>query len=78
VISAMTAAARPDPTQEVDIWAPMQELPARLRNALAPHYYAGLTLLEAAAILGWPEGTVTADRPRARGQLKTAVREDHD
>jgi RNA polymerase sigma-70 factor, ECF subfamily len=78
-ISAMTAAARPDPgcqpVQDVDVRALIQTLPASMRGAFLLHYYAGFALREVAVMLGRPEGTVKSDLSQARARLRAAAGE---
>jgi hypothetical protein len=76
-ITAMTAAARPDPgyqpVQDVDVLALIQTLPASMRSAFLLHYYAGFALREVAVLLGRPDGTVKADLSQARARLRSAA-----
>jgi RNA polymerase sigma-70 factor, ECF subfamily len=76
--SAMTAAARPDPSyqpvQDVEVRALIAALPAGMRSAFLLHYYAGFALREVAVMLGRPEGTVKSDLSQARARLRAAVR----
>jgi RNA polymerase sigma-70 factor, ECF subfamily len=71
------SAAPPDnayhPSQDVDVRALIESLPARLRAAFLLHYYAGFGVREVAAMLGRPEGTVKADLYHARARLKAAL-----
>jgi RNA polymerase sigma-70 factor (ECF subfamily) len=81
-IRIMTAGAPADPTchptQDVDVRALIESLPARLRSAFLLHYYAGFGVREVAVMLGRPEGTVKADLHNARARLKAALGDARD
>jgi len=61
------------PAQAVDVRALIEALPPRLRTPFLLHHYAGFEVQEVAAMLGRPEGTITAGLHHARVRLKAAL-----
>ena len=57
------------PGQHADLLAALAELPSRQRAALVLHHMVGLPVVDVAAELGVPEGTVKAWLSRGRGRL---------
>lgn len=53
-------------------------LPARQRAVVITRYYAGLSVLETAAVLKCAPGTVTAHTHRALQRLRIDIEFDHD
>lgn len=59
-----------------DLRDAIQALPEKLRLPVLLHYVEDIPLREVAQALGIPEGTVKSRLSRARGLLKSAVREE--
>lgn len=64
--------AGPSP-DAVAFWSAVRELPPRPRSVVALHYAGDLSLVEVAAVLGIPEGTVRSDLSRARSFVMRAL-----
>ena len=79
--AAMFLAARravadtvPGPSPDaVAFWTAVRELPPRPRSVVALHYAGDLSLVEVAAVLGIPEGTVRSDLSRAKSFVMRAL-----
>jgi RNA polymerase sigma-70 factor (ECF subfamily) len=59
--------------------AALRQLPSDQRTILSLHYLDGLSVLEIAAVLDVPAGTVKSRLHKARGQLRTTLQgNDHE
>jgi RNA polymerase sigma factor (sigma-70 family) len=65
----------PEPPVEerIDLRRAVAQLPPRQRVAVECHYFAGLTVAEAAAAMHCSEGTVKATLAHARANLRSAL-----
>lgn len=65
----------PGPSVEdrIDLEHAVGKLPPRQRIAVECHYFAGLTVVETAAVMGCAEGTVKATLSQARANLRPAL-----
>lgn len=64
-----------DTRRDLDLERAVARLPARQREAVDLHYFAGLTVAETAAAMGCAEGTVKSTLSDARGRLRTLLGE---
>lgn len=71
-LNAGGVAAPVDPTA-VDIERALAALPPRMRMAVDCVYFVGLTVAEAAAVMGVAEGTVKSTLADARTRLRTLL-----
>lgn len=69
-------AAVEDRRRDLDLERAVARLPARQREAVDLHYFAGLTVVETAAAMGCAEGTVKSTLSDARNRLRTLLGED--
>ena len=69
-------AAVEDTRRDLDLERAVERLPARQREAVDLHYFAGLTVVETAAAMGCAEGTVKSTLSDARGRLRILLGED--
>jgi RNA polymerase sigma-70 factor (ECF subfamily) len=53
----------------------LTELSSEYRQVVLLRYFAGLTVLETAAALGWPDGTVKSRLHRALAQMRSVLGE---
>ena len=65
-----------DSRRDLDLERAVARLPARQREAVDLHYFAGLSVAEAAAAMGCAEGTVKSTLSDARARLRTLLGED--
>ena len=65
-----------DSRRDLDLERAVARLPARQREAVDLHYFAGLTVVETAAAMGCAEGTVKSTLSDARSRLRTLLGED--
>lgn len=61
---------------ETDLWTGIRALPARQRNAVLLHYFAGFGVAEIGTLLGCREGTVKSHLSRARESLRRHLQEE--
>ena len=62
-----------DTRRDLDLEQAVARLPRRQRQAVDLHYFAGLTVAEAAVVMGCAEGTVKSTLSDARARLRTAL-----
>ena len=67
----------PGAESSIDLERAVAALPARQRLAVDCHYFAGLTVVETAAVMGCTDGTVKSTLAAARQRLRTLM-EDSD
>jgi len=65
-----------DSRRDIDLERAVARLPARQREAVDLHYFAGLTVVETALAMGCAEGTVKSTLSDARSRLRTLLGED--
>lgn len=65
-----------DTRRDLDLERAVAQLPARQREAVDLHYFAGLTVVETAAAMGCAEGTVKSTLSDARARLRSLLGED--
>jgi RNA polymerase sigma-70 factor (ECF subfamily) len=63
------------PTEHLELWAALDELPAKHRAALLLNIVDGYTQVEVAEILGVPAGTVASWVSSAKARLRDAIGE---
>lgn len=66
-------ASRTDPDELVDLRRALSSLSLRQREAIVLHYYLGFDVVEVAAAMRAPEGTVKSLLSRARSALANAL-----
>lgn len=71
------AAERPDASAALDLERALATLSARQRLAVDLHYYLGLGIAEAAAVMRCSEGTVKSTLADARTRLRRQLGEDY-
>lgn len=64
-----------DSRRDLDLERAVARLPARQREAVDLHYFAGLTVVETAAAMGCAEGTVKSTLSDARARLRAHLQE---
>lgn len=64
-----------DTRRDLDLERAVARLPKRMRQAVDLHYFAGLTVVETATVMGCAEGTVKSTLSDARARLRTALGE---
>jgi RNA polymerase sigma-70 factor (ECF subfamily) len=62
---------------DVDLRAALRQLTDRQRTAVTLHYYLGVPIADAAAVLGCAPGTVKSTLSDARARLRTLLGEDY-
>ncbi len=65
-----------DVPRDLDLERAIATLPKRQREAVNLHYFAGLTVVETAAVMGCAEGTVKSTLSDARARLRDQLGED--
>jgi RNA polymerase sigma factor (sigma-70 family) len=75
-VAEVPDAAAADRTADVDLERALARLPRRQRLAVDLHYFVGLSVAEAAAVLGCAEGTVTSALYDARARLRKELGDD--
>lgn len=64
-----------DTRRDLDLERAVARLPARQREAVDLHYFAGLSVAETAAAMGCADGTVKSTLSDARARLRTLLGE---
>jgi RNA polymerase sigma factor (sigma-70 family) len=68
--------AAPQPPIDLDLWAAVESLPRRQREAIALRYVLDLRERDVAAVMGISEGAASATLTTARSRLVGLLRED--
>lgn len=64
--------------EESNVLNAVQQLPVKYRSVIHLYYYEGYNVSEISALLGTKESTIASQLHRARGILKTTLKEDYD